>query len=177
MAMKMLEAGGMPLLVDDIRRPDDANPNGYYEFERVKDLEHSRDALWLSDARGKAVKIISFLLTWLPETYDYKVVFMDRDLSEVLASQRKMLVQRGEAPADSGDDRRLRAVYETHLEQVSTLLSNRACFSTLRVSYRDALLRPAAEAERINRFVGGTLDLQRMAAVASPQLYRNRLSS
>src|ERR1700730_12387191 len=86
MAMKMLDAGGMPTLTDGIRAADESNPKGYYEFERVKELDKNGDIAWLSDARGNAVKIISFLLTFLPESFDYQVIFMDRDLDEVLAS-------------------------------------------------------------------------------------------
>ena len=104
MAMKMLEAGGMPILADGIRTADISNPKGYYEYEPVKELDKGGDVAWLAEARGKAVKIISFLLTWLPETYDYRVIFMQRDLREVLASQNAMLAHRGEAPG-AADDR------------------------------------------------------------------------
>src|SRR5919108_6386357 len=98
MTMKMLSAGGMDLLTDGERQPDDQNPNGYFELEAVKGLDKGENPAWLADARGKAVKIISFLLTWLPETYDYRVIFMDRDIEEILRSQSKMLVSRGEDP-------------------------------------------------------------------------------
>src|SRR3954449_579427 len=86
MAMKMLEAGGVPILSDGIRTADVSNPKGYYELERVKELDKGGDTAWPAEARGKAVKIISFLLTWLPETYDYQVIFMQRDLQEAIAS-------------------------------------------------------------------------------------------
>src|SRR5213593_4363024 len=107
MAMKMLEAGGMPILADGIRTPDISNPKGYYEFEPVKGLDKGGDVAWLAEARGKAVKIISFLLTWLPEHYDYRVIFMQRDLREVLASQNAMLAHRGE-PSGSAADEQMR---------------------------------------------------------------------
>ena len=96
MMMKMLEAGGMELLTDEIRTADADNPKGYYEFERVKQIE--LDAEWLEDSRGKAVKMIAALLKHLPPDYDYEIIFMRRDIREVLASQRRMLVHRGEAP-------------------------------------------------------------------------------
>jgi hypothetical protein len=173
MAMKMLDAGGAPVLTDGIRTPDDSNPNGYYEFERVKALEQNRDLAWLADARGKVVKIISFLLTWLPESYDYQVIFMQRDLSELIASQNAMLRRRGETPTAT-DDERLRALYERHLDQIVTFVSKRRCFSTLTVGYQDVLHQPHAEAARIREFLGLDLDLQRMADVADLALYRNR---
>ena len=36
MMMKMLEAGGMQILTDNLRTADENNPKGYYEYERVK---------------------------------------------------------------------------------------------------------------------------------------------
>jgi hypothetical protein len=172
MAMRMLEAGGLPLVTDGLRLADASNPKGYYEFEPVKDLDKPGDHAWLAGARGKGVKIISHLLTHLPERYDYQVVFMQRDLDEVLASQNQMLDSRGEA-AGAADDR-MRAVYEEHLTQVARLMARRACFSTLFVNYAEVLAEPAAQAARVNAFVGGRLDTGRMSAVADRSLHRHR---
>lgn len=172
MAMKMLEAGGIPIVTDGVRSADASNPNGYYEFDPVKSLAAHADTAWMAEARGKAVKIISFLLTYLPESYDYEVVFLRRDLGEIIASQNAMLDARGEARG-AGDDR-MRAHYEQHLEQVERFLARRSCFSTLMVNYTDVLIRPREEAARINAFMGGRLDADRMAAVADPALYRSR---
>jgi len=173
MAMKMLEAGGVPIVTDGIRTADESNPKGYYEFERVKELDKNGDTAWLGEARGKAVKIISFLLTYLPDTYDYHVVFMNRDVDEVLASQNKMLAARGET-ADAADDEKMRDVYGKHLEKVGRFLRSRRCFTTLQVRYRDVIDNPAAEAQRLNDFLGGRLNVEQMAAVADRELYRNR---
>jgi hypothetical protein len=174
MAMKMLHAGGLDVMTDGLRAADESNPKGYFELEAVKELDKNGDTAWLKAARGKAVKIISFLLTWLPEEHDYRVVFMQRDLHEVLASQNKMLVQRAEAPGTPEEDERMREQYEKHLTKVHRFLAGRRCFSVLRVDYRSALDRPREEAERINEFVGGGLDVNRMAEVGDPALYRNR---
>src|SRR5262245_23791404 len=173
MAMKMLEAGGVPIVTDGIRTADESNPKGYYEFERVKELDKNGDTAWLGDARGKAVKIISFLLTYLPDAYDYQIVFMNRDVDEVLASQNKMLTARGEA-GGTADDAQMREAYGKHLEKVGRFLRNRACFTTLQVAYRDVIDDPMREARRINEFLGGRLNVEQMAAVADRELYRNR---
>jgi hypothetical protein len=173
MAMKMLDAGGMPTLTDGIRAADESNPKGYYEFERVKELDKNGDAAWLADARGKAVKIISFLLTFVPEAFDYQVVFMDRDIDEVLASQNKMLVARGEA-ADAARNPQMRHAYQQHLQKVDRFLRNRKCFTSMRLGYKDVIDNPAAEARRLNEFLGGRLNVERMTAVADRELYRNR---
>jgi hypothetical protein len=175
MAMKMLDAGGVPTLADGIRAADEDNPEGYYEFERVKELDKNGDTGWLRDARGKAVKIISFLLTYLPDTFEYRVIFMDRNLDEVLASQQKMLVRRGEATGTSGDPH-MRQVYQEHLAKVDRFLKARTCFATLRLGYRNVIDNPAVEARRIDEFLGGRLDVERMAAVADRRLYRHRQS-
>lgn len=93
MMMKMLEAGGMKILTDSQRTADEDNPKGYYEFELVKLIQ--RDKSWLPRAKGKVVKIISELLKNLPPDYQYKAIFMRRNLAEILAFQRQMLIRRG----------------------------------------------------------------------------------
>ncbi len=103
MMMKMLTAGGILPLTDKLRVADRDNPEGYYEFERVKQLDKG-DTAWLPEAQGKAVKVISFLLPHLPPQYAYQIVFVRRHMSEILASQRKMLVHRGEDPNNMNDD-------------------------------------------------------------------------
>jgi hypothetical protein len=173
MTMKMLHAGGLPVLTDGIRQADVSNPKGYYEFEPVKELDKGGDVAWLDDARGKAVKIISFLLTWLPETYEYKVLFMRRDLHEAMASQNTMLAHRGEV-TDGSRDEQLMKLYGDHLDKVARFLSARRCFSTLPVEYRDVIEDPRIAARRIRDFIGEPLDVERMSAVADAALYRNR---
>ena len=95
MAMRMLESGGLKVMTDGLRIADASNTNGYYEVERVKRLNSDDDRSWLAQARGKAIKIISFLLTYLPDSNDYHVIFMHRSLDEVIKSQNAMLVARG----------------------------------------------------------------------------------
>lgn len=113
--MRMLAAGGVPLLTDGQRTADEDNPYGYFEYEPVKALQ--RDATWLPQARGKAIKIISQLLPTLPPDVPYRVLFMRRELREVLASQRQMLVRRGK-PSDADSDAELAALFAAHLQQV-----------------------------------------------------------
>mgnify|MGYP001111299613 CR=1 FL=1 len=133
---------------DGIRTADISNPKGYYEYEPVKELDKGGDPAWLAEARGKAVKIISFLLTWLPETYDYRVIFMQRDLREVLASQNAMLAHRGEATGAADDEKMLR-MYEDHLKKVARFMANRSCFSALSVDFRDVIQNPRDAADDV----------------------------
>ena len=171
MAMRMLEAGGVPILSDGRRAADEDNPRGYFEYEPVKHLHQpDRDVAWLADARGKAVKIISFLLTWLPETYDYRVIFMRRDLSEVMASQEVMIGRRGTAQEAGGGDPR--AAYAEHLAQVDRFMARRTCFTKLDVDYAGAVADPRSAAERIAVFLDRKLDAAAMAAAVDPALRR-----
>lgn len=171
MMMKMLEAGGIPPLTDEIREADADNPKGYYEFERVKKLDKG-DSDWLARADGKAVKVISALLQHLPDAYAYRVIFMERHMPEILASQRKMLVRRGEA--DEMEDEKMRALFEKHLQQVKGWLAQQEHFSVLYVHYSEALAEPRSQAERVRAFLGTDLDVDRMAGTVDPNLYRNR---
>jgi hypothetical protein len=172
MAMKMLEAGGMELVVDNIRTADEDNPKGYYEDERVKDLAEMDDTTWLRGARGKVIKVVSSLLNYLPATNAYKVVFMRRNLHEVLASQTKMLERREEESHSEDDD--LLTMYEAHLEKVQFQLRFRPNFEALYVDYAKVVADPSQEARRLADFVGGGLDAERMAAAVDGSLYRNR---
>jgi hypothetical protein len=172
MAMKMLEAGGMPLVIDGIRIADEDNPKGYFELERVKELDKGGDTSWVRGARGKAVKIISFLLKDLPSDSRYKIVFMHRDLTEVLASQAKMLERRGET--SQTDDARMRELYEKHLRKTKEMLASDSRFEVLDLHYRQVIEQPAEAARKLRAFVGHPLDADKMAQVADKELYRNR---
>ena len=171
MMMRMLEAGGLPVLTDQIRAADEDNPKGYYEFERVKQIEHDQE--WLPDAQGKAVKMIAALLKHLPPDYEYKIVFMQRDMQEVLASQRQMLIRRGE-PTDRVPDERMAELFAKHVAQVRAWLAAQPHMDVLYVHYGDVLANPLDQARRVNHFLGGGLDEEAMAGVVDPGLYRQR---
>lgn len=173
MMMQMLQAGGLEILTDAFRAPDGGNPKGYFEFEAVKDLDKGVPPAWLASARGKAVKIVSSLVRWLPDSHDYQVIFMQRDLDEVILSQNKMLVDRG-APPDEAQNERVKHLYQTHVEDTLRLLRGRRSVSMLVVNYSETLARPVDTACQIDRFLQGRLDVDRMAAAADPALHRNR---
>ncbi len=173
MMMKMLTAGGLDIVTDEIRTADEDNPKGYFELERVKELDKSEDKAWLADCRGRVVKIISFLLKDLPDDYHYKVLFMRRNLEEVMASQNKMLVRRGE-PTDEANDEKMIAAYKTHLRKVDFMFEERSNFDALDVDYREVLEKPAEYAARIRKFLGADMDVQEMASAVDKSLYRNR---
>jgi tetratricopeptide (TPR) repeat protein len=168
--MQMLAAGGLDLLSDGEREADEDNPRGYYELEKVKALR--ADASWLGDARGKVIKVIAQLLPHLPRDFHYQVIFMQRDLHEVLTSQAQMLERRGASGA-ALDQRRLAAAFEGQLERVRKHLVHREVPTHL-VHYRDAVSNPLGVAEDLVGFCGQPLDLDAMAEVVDPALYRQR---
>jgi hypothetical protein len=171
MMMKMLEAGGLEPLTDNVRTADEDNPKGYFEFERVKQIEN--DKAWLEDARGRVVKLISALLKHLPPSYNYKVIFMRRAMPEILASQRQMLIRRGE-PADAVPDDKMAAMFEKHVAQVESWLAAQPNIATIYVSYNEVMKAARPHAELVNEFLGGALAVEAMVGVADAALYRQR---
>ena len=172
MAMKMLEAGGLPLITDNEREADIDNPKGYFEDERVKDLGDMDDKSWVAEAKGKGIKVVSSLLQYLPRDLNYKLLFMRRNLEEVIASQNKMLERRGET-SDTEDERMIE-LYESHLRRIRALLRHAPHFHSLDVHYTAVLEDPRTEAERMVEHLGLRLDVDKMAAVVDERLYRNR---
>ncbi len=172
MMMKMLEAGGIPPLTDEIREADTDNPKGYYEFERVKKLDKG-DTAWLPEAEGKSVKVISALLKHLPDDYDYRIIFMRRDMDEILASQRKMLIRRGEN-ADDVNETTMAQLFKKHLNQVENWLAQQSNVQTIFLHYSAILADPVPAIAKLNAFLGEKLEATAAAQVVDPDLYRNR---
>ena len=172
MMMKMLDAAGIPIMTDAIRTADIDNPKGYFEYERVKDLEKDPDRSWVRDARGKALKVISWLLKDLPDDNAYRIVFMRRDIDEVLASQNKMLEHRGED--DPTDDAIMAEAYRNHLASVRIMSRKKPNWSLVEIRYDEAIRDPGSVARKVNEFLGGRYDVQRMVEAVDEKLYRNR---
>ena len=173
LAMQMIHAGGVEAVTDGRRASDEDNPRGYFEFERVKQLR--TDKSWLDGAEGKVVKVIHLLLAELPDDRPYRVVFMQRDLGEVVRSQATMLARSGRAGGQLAPER-LMAVYAQQLAAVDAWLAARPNFGVLRVPYARMVADPAAHAAAVNAFLGGSLDEARMRAAVDPSLHRNRSS-
>lgn len=174
MMMKMLVAGGLEVLTDGLRGADENNPKGYFELEQVKQLPEG-DTGWVQTARGKVVKVISYLLEYLPAEVPYRVIFMQRDLGEVLASQKRMLERDGKSEGSASDEQ-MTELYEKHLKQVEAWMRRQANLQVLFVSHKVVMQSALEAAEQVNRFLGGELDTDAMAAVVDPALYRERKS-
>lgn len=173
MMMRMLEAGGIAPFSDGERAADIDNPEGYYEHRRVMDLERDPDRGWVRQARGRALKVISFLLRHLPDDNTYRIVYMRRNLDEVLASQDKMLDRLGnEAPG--ADLEAMKEAYRNDIVAARLYARKQPHMEMLEVHYAETVADPAATARAVNAFLGGGLDEAKMAAAVNEQLYRNR---
>jgi hypothetical protein len=171
MMMKVLEAGGMEIFTDNQRTADEDNPKGYYELEQVKALKDG-DVSWVKDAPGKAVKVISSLLEYLPSTYKYKIIFMRREIAEILASQKQMLIRRGEA--SDGDDRKMEEHFQEHLKRVRVWLANQPNMEVLYVDYNALMADPDPEIKAVAEFLDLTNNLDAMQAIPDKKLYRQK---
>ena len=173
MLMQMLAAGGMDILSDGSREPDESNPRGYLEFEPVKNL--LKDSKCLFEGRGRAVKIVAPLLAALPPGLACRVILIERDFEEVLDSQERLLMHRNQVLSATPERRRmLKDEYVRTLCRVKAMLSRRPDTQLLVMEHRNVISDPLVTAESMNTFLGGGLDVAKMAAAVDPTLHRNR---
>ena len=170
--MKMLAEGGLQIVTDKVRRADDDNPNGYFELEPVKSLPDG-DFTWLKKADGKVVKVVSSLLEYLPSAYTYKVLFMERELKEIVASQKKMLLHRNEPL--KVNDTEMELQFRNHVAAIKAWLVRQANFEVIYVNFNSLIADPKAVCHQISDFIGPALNVERMLSVPSEKLYRNRV--
>lgn len=172
MVMQMLEAGGMDLFTDRERAADENNPKGYYEHAAVKRLKH--DKKWLPQAVGKAVKVVAQLLPHLPMNYRYQMLFVERDVLEVVVSQQHMLARNGKRSKDDPVSLNLVLRYNDTLKKIKEWAESQPNVEILYLQHRAVVEAPHAEAARINDFLGGSLAVEAMAGVVDARLYRTR---
>ncbi|MBZ5664013.1 MAG: sulfotransferase [Acidobacteriia bacterium] len=170
--MQMLDAGGFPVLSDGERKADTDNPKGYLEWERIKQLP--KDPSLIAEAEGKVVKVISQLILSLPMDHEYRIVFMQRPLPEVLKSQDEMLRRRGTTDS-GGDTSAIEEAFQRHLVEVSRWLAGKTNVKVLRVHYHRVLREPKAVAEEVAAFLQAPLDIAAMSGQVDGTLYRNRM--
>ena len=169
--MQMLVAGGMTPLTDSERQADADNPRGYLEWERIKQLP--KDPGCISEGEGKVVKVISRLLLSLPPSHEYRVIFMQRPIAEVLASQDQMLRRRG-TYKEGANPAVIAAAFEKHLKEVYAWLDSRSNVRVVRLPYHDVLNQPAEVSRKLSDFLGIPLHIEAMVQQVDATLYRNR---
>lgn len=175
MLMQMLAAGGLSILSDELRPADEDNPRGYLEFEPVKNLLAS--SKWLFEARGRAVKIVLPLLAALPAGLACRVILCERDLDEVLDSQDTMLRRSNHPTATPQRRKQLKDEYAGAVTRAKAMLRRRPATELLVIEHSVAICDALAAAEKINQFLGGGLDIPKIAAAVDPALHRNRAVS
>ena len=173
LVMQMLQAGGHPILCDESRPADADNPRGYLEYVKVRTLE--RDASWLAEAEGRAVKVVSPLLSSLPTGFDYRVIFVRRDLREVIRSQELMLQRRNQPTGP--DSATMTIHFERHLTSIDKWLAGRQDMQVLNCQHATLMSDPASVARTIAEFLQRNLDVNQMAGVVDPVLYRQQASA
>ena len=170
--MQMLVAGGMTPLSDGERRADTDNPKGYLEWERIKQLP--KEPNLIAEAEGKVVKVISQLMLSLPHGHEYRIVFMQRPLAEVMKSQEEMLKRRGTFQAGANNSA-IEQVFQRHLADVDKWAASKPNVKFLRLPYHRVLSEPQTVAEEVAAFFGVELDVRAMVAQVDASLYRNRM--
>src|SRR5450755_3567786 len=168
--MQMLDAGGLPVLSDGERKADTDNPKGYFEWERIKQLP--KDPGLIAAAEGKVVKVISQLILSLPMDHEYRIVFMQRPLPEVLRSQEEMLRRRGNMESNS-DNSAIEEAFQRHLIGVNQWLVGKANTQVSRVHFHRVLREPRAVAEKVAAFLQVPLNIEAMVQQVDRSLYRN----
>ena len=174
--MQMLEAGGLPVLSDGERKPDTDNPKGYLEWERIKQLP--KDPSVIAESEGKVVKVISQLVLSLPMGHEYRIVFMQRPLPEVLKSQDEMLRRRGNADsvaASSAQNYAFEEAFQRHLLEMNKWVAANENMRMLRVHYHRVLREPKPVAEEVAAFLQAPLNIAAMVQQVDGSLYRNRM--
>ncbi|HEX9110784.1 MAG TPA: sulfotransferase domain-containing protein [Terriglobales bacterium] len=171
--MQMLAAGGLPVLSDGERKADTDNPKGYLEWERIKQLP--KDPGIMAEAEGKVVKVISQLLLSLPAGHEYRVIFMQRPLPEVMKSQEEMLRRRGTHDPNA-DTAPVEQAFQRHLIEVNKWLAGKPGVQVMRVHYHRVLREAKTVAEELAQFLGVPLDIGKMAQQVDGTLYRNRMN-
>jgi len=169
--MQLLHAGGVPVLSDSHRAPDVSNPRGYFEYEKVKWLP--ADNTWLGEACGKALKVIAQLVPFLPLGFRYQVLFMQRDMDEVIHSQTTMIEKLGRMPA--GDPQALALTFERNLAASREFIRYHPETTAENVDYHELVSTPETVAERVITFLSRpSLDRRAMIDAIDMQLYRSR---
>ncbi|HSZ24122.1 MAG TPA: alkaline phosphatase family protein [Cytophagaceae bacterium] len=174
MMMQLLHAGGMEVLTDNLVMPDESNPKGYFEYAPVKNSR--KDNSWMEQATGKAVKVIAQLLPALKMKHSLKIIFMERDIKEIVISQNKMIASKnGSSTTKTVDfDIRLMNTFEQQLKEVKEWAENRNNVEIIYVDYKSLIENTEEEIRTLNNFLGWQLQEENMQHIVLPELYRVR---
>ncbi|WP_299226998.1 alkaline phosphatase family protein [uncultured Psychroserpens sp.] len=165
--MQMLHKGGLEVLTDENRKPDASNPKGYFEYDPVMSIH--KDNSWLELAKNKTVKVVAPLLKFLDPQYRYKVVFMNRDLTELVKSQQKMI---GKSPDEL--PLKLFEAYKKQLNQIRIWENKEPNVELIYINYKDVLNDTNLIIDKVMSFICRPLDKDKMKSCIDKSLYRNQ---
>lgn len=165
--MQMLDKGGVEALVDGKREADDSNPKGYYEYEPVMSLH--RDNSWMKKTKNKSLKVVAPLLKHIDPQFRYKIIFMKRDLNEVVKSQQKMIGKSTDTLPIT-----LLNSYQEQLNHIEVWKEKEPGVELIYIDYKEIIENPDKMSEKVENFIGKKLNKEKMAACVDKSLYRNR---
>lgn len=169
--MQMLRAGGLQLLTDGERVADENNPEGYWEWEAIKELP--RNSRILEEVKGRVIKVVSALLPSLPGKHRYRIIYMTRPVEQVVDSQWAMLERLGLKP--KSEKQHLIDVQRRHSRQIIETLQRSACVELLCINYPELIANPGPVMDQLASFLPGLFHPgPQVAACVKSQLYRHR---
>jgi hypothetical protein len=169
--MQILQSLNVELFTDQKRTADSSNPKGYFEHELVKTLEH--DASWLYEAKGKALKIVSPLLIYLPLNINFKIIFMIRNYDEIIQSQKKMLNE-DEKEDSLTKSEMLKKIFDKDIKQAKNWIKKNPDCEALYISYKKLIEHPDSEIKKIAEFLEIHTELKNAISVVDKNLYRTK---
>jgi predicted AlkP superfamily phosphohydrolase/phosphomutase/tetratricopeptide (TPR) repeat protein len=165
--MQMLANGGLEILTDENRSADTSNPKGYYEYDPVMSIH--KDNTWLDKGQNKGLKVVAPLLKYLNPKYRYKIIFMTRDLNEVVKSQQIMRRKDPDAlPV------KLFESYKKILKGVKVWANKEPGVELIYIDYKDVLNNVEDVVSKVTSFVGVDMNGKEMAKCVDKTLYRNK---
>jgi hypothetical protein len=167
--MQMLNKGGLPVAFDESRKADEHNPKGYFELAGGKIINQLIDGTFDMNAhKGRIVKVTAYGLKFMPRS-QYKIIYMQRNIDEVIDSMHKMGGQEINRETDK--------VLFSKLDKVSLkLLDDRPDIEYILVNYRNVIDDPRTQIERVSQLFGEKFDLDAALTAVDSKLYRNRAS-
>jgi hypothetical protein len=129
-----------------------------------------KDNSWLELAQNKSVKVVAPLLKFLSPKYRYKVIFMNRDLSEIIKSQQKMIGKNADVlPL------KLFEAYQKQLKQVEIWKNKEPGVEIIYLDYKQVLDQTEEVAKKLSSFIGLELNTSEMITCVDKTLYRNKV--
>ncbi len=169
MMMQILQAGRLPTAFDNMRKADENNLQGYFELEGGKIINKLMDKTFpMEKYRGRFIKITAFGLTFLPKR-SYKILYMERNLEEVMNSMEKMAKITDENRGETKES------FKKLNEKVKKDIQSREDVDVLFVNYNGILTSPEENIQKICDFlILPNSCLTEMIGAIDKRLYRQR---